>query len=1156
MTYLIKTLSQLTTQLEALIIDNTSGNISAQDARTTIGDLIASAINRVTDLPLLGLREYSSTRGVYTVGEACISGTAIYKCIEETQGAFNPAKWQVIEGFTHYPVSISTTAGNGLSIGATSQVLSLALASASNAGALSAADWATFNGKQDALGYTPINKAGDTGISGSLLFNNALNIDTVTAGHSISIGGVNAGTVNVGINASTINIGTGSGAKTINIGNTLDTIILTGTVVSENVTNVTVSDRLITLNKGGSASSAVGAGLEIEEGSSITGYIKTTGGRDGYLFKAPVNSYDTSLIFAPTAARQINVPDATGTMALTSDLVKTVNKAAQFNSSTGALEASSVTNTELGYLSGATSGIQTQINAKEGTIAAGLSSQYWRGDKTWQTLNTAVVPEGSNLYYTQARWQTEWESHITAGVNTVPVWDNTNKLLVSSLITSTGLASGNSVNIAGTKAVGTPGSIESLLFIDTTYNIDEASASASKIGLRNRVKYTPTGTIAQAIGAQINLLPQSGTIADLMGLHTIPQITGSANITNLYHLYLATATNGGTGTISNQYGLYIPTLGNATNNWGIYVSSNNSVLGGSLSVGHTATPAYQLHVQKDQNGNSRIGLLNTDDGTSASTQFIFATNTTSQLTATLAMYGVGYTPTPSFAGKFVIRANSAGSNGILLSTNSGPVVISSANLATEDLRVDAGAVTVGGKLLINRGTITAASPAIDVTSTWNNAAVAFTSFKYNITDTASSAASLLMDLQVGSASKFAVDKLGAIVTASLVFTDVAAGVKANAIKPNISVNGAARTMRFDNASTSTNEGFQFYNSNSSTSLLFIQQDGKIGIGTTLPGEKLDLWDGAMYVSATGLAHGMTSVVPTTTAGRILKNNTSGGLAVSGYSADANGSGLALVGNMGAGSSTVAAVGIVGTVKSGTTVTAVAATDMLLNIANGNAATRKLVILGNGNVGLGGTAAPGATLDLWDGSMYYSTTGVAHGMTTLVPTTTSGKISNNNSSGGLAVQGFANSTSIGLVLSGTSTTSTTVPAITMLGRKQSGTGVAAIANTELLLTITNNLAVKFSLFGNGDITLTDGAVITTGSTTGLKLASATTDKIGFYGTAPIAQRSGAAQNAVATTASTAVTPFGYSTQAQADSIVTLLNELRAWAVAIGFIKGAV
>lgn len=47
--------------------------------------------------------------------------------------------------------------------------------------------------------------------------------------------------------------------------------------------------------------------------------------------------------------------------------------------------------------------LQSALNAKEPTISPGTTAQYWRGDKSWQTLNTTAVTEGTNLYYTDAR---------------------------------------------------------------------------------------------------------------------------------------------------------------------------------------------------------------------------------------------------------------------------------------------------------------------------------------------------------------------------------------------------------------------------------------------------------------------------------------------------------------------------------------------------------------------------------------------------------------------------------------------------------------------------------------------------------------------------------------------------------------------------------
>ena len=65
----------------------------------------------------------------------------------------------------------------------------------------------------------------------------------------------------------------------------------------------------------------------------------------------------------------------------------TVNRALVSDAS-GKVAVSSVTSTELGYVSGVTSAIQTQLGGKEPTISAGTTAQYWRGDKTWQTLPT------------------------------------------------------------------------------------------------------------------------------------------------------------------------------------------------------------------------------------------------------------------------------------------------------------------------------------------------------------------------------------------------------------------------------------------------------------------------------------------------------------------------------------------------------------------------------------------------------------------------------------------------------------------------------------------------------------------------------------------------------------------------------------------------
>lgn len=91
----------------------------------------------------------------------------------------------------------------------------------------------------------------------------------------------------------------------------------------------------------------------------------------------------------------------------------------------------------------------------------------------------------------------------------------------------------------------------------------------------------------------------------------------------------------------------------------------------------------------------------------------------------------------------------------------------------------------------------------------------------------------------------------------------------------------------------------------------------------------------------------------------------------------------------------------------------------------------------------------------------------------------------------------------------------------------------------------------------DDTLADGVDITLGTTTGTKIGTATTQKLAVFNATPVVRQSAYTQtystaskthsnptaSAVATTAATSDTPFGYS-EAQANAIVTAVNALVA------------
>jgi hypothetical protein len=56
--------------------------------------------------------------------------------------------------------------------------------------------------------------------------------------------------------------------------------------------------------------------------------------------------------------------------------------------------------------------LQSALDAKEASITAGTTSQYWRGDKSWQALDTSAVAENGNLYFTNARA----DARVTAAI--------------------------------------------------------------------------------------------------------------------------------------------------------------------------------------------------------------------------------------------------------------------------------------------------------------------------------------------------------------------------------------------------------------------------------------------------------------------------------------------------------------------------------------------------------------------------------------------------------------------------------------------------------------------------------------------------------------------------------------------------------------------
>lgn len=81
----------------ASVYENTTEEITGQNLQDVLNDLAVSSINRVTDKPLLNLRDFDAARnGGYEVGEGVIYSNVIYKCTTAHTGAWNAANFTAI----------------------------------------------------------------------------------------------------------------------------------------------------------------------------------------------------------------------------------------------------------------------------------------------------------------------------------------------------------------------------------------------------------------------------------------------------------------------------------------------------------------------------------------------------------------------------------------------------------------------------------------------------------------------------------------------------------------------------------------------------------------------------------------------------------------------------------------------------------------------------------------------------------------------------------------------------------------------------------------------------------------------------------------------------------------------------------------------------
>jgi hypothetical protein len=249
------------------------------------------------------------------------------------------------------------------------------------------------------------------------------------------------------------------------------------------------------------------------------------------------------------------------------------------------------------------------FNAKEPAITAGTTLQYYRGDKTFQTLDTTAVIEATNLYFTDARARAALSFaagsgayNSTTGVITIPT--NTNQLTNgASFITLTSLSAGTGISYNNTTGV------------ITNSAPDQTVSLTAGAGILITGTY-PSFTIASTITQYTDALARAAislTTTGSSGDATYNNTTGVFNIPNYgsalsgYVPYTGATTNVNLGV-------------NSLTATGITVSKSAGISTITFPAG-TNDPAFIQH--EESSANTGIMRFSVGDDNDATDYFVF-----------------------------------------------------------------------------------------------------------------------------------------------------------------------------------------------------------------------------------------------------------------------------------------------------------------------------------------------------------------------------------------------------------------------------------------------------------------------------------------------------------------------------------------------------
>jgi hypothetical protein len=480
-----------------------------------------------------------------------------------------------------------------------------------------------------------------------------------------------------------------------------------------------------------------------------------------------------------------------------------------YTSSTGVISMPVATLTVSGYLNNADWG---SFNAKQNSLGTGTTSQFLRGDLTWQTVPyptalsqlsdvTITTPaNGQLLRYTAGGWINFTPTYVAAGFfsATAPLTYNSTTGVfaipaattsVDGYLSSTDWTTfnGKQAAINGTgfvKASGTTISYDNSTYLPLaggtlTGVLSGTSAIFSSTLQATDYRYAANGYLTYDVAATGTNTMQirSGYAGAVLSFTGLGAATFSSSVTANGGFVVngnASISSTAASIWSNTYlqfnsGSAGISWNNSGNTVGLMQLTNSGNLGlgvtpSAWSLGKVIQVGSTTSVFNDANGSTYFG-----NNFNYNSNFLYLTSN----------YATSYVQT--YTGEHRWNIAPAGTAGGTISftqamtlTAGGNVLIGFTTNSGYKLDVNGTARIVGttsivltttntSALAVTQYSITGANSQslLDLAGAWNTTGNP-TAIKLNITNTASGASSNLMDLQVGAVSKFKVDKAGLV----------------------------------------------------------------------------------------------------------------------------------------------------------------------------------------------------------------------------------------------------------------------------------------------------------------------------------------------------------------------------------------------------------